>query len=554
MPSSEEFTKKKSKKSKTVENEENCEIEVLQDDKALKKKEKKKKRKLEEAAQKQTEETNNEDEDANSDKKKKKKKKTVEANDSKPLEIISKSKKKSTRGGQFEYFEHADVSGLSKQEVEVLRGKLDMTVDVGGSKDIRPVTEFKQAGFPAKLQAFLLKSFERPSPIQSQCWPIILQNRDLIGIASTGSGKTLAFGGPGVTMCSKTTQVEYTPCMAVVAPTRELALQIGEVLTEVGAAMGVCVAIVFGGVPKKEQERALKAAHIVVATPGRLQDLMQQGTCDLSRVKYLVLDEADRMLDLGFEPDIRAIVGACPASATRQTVMFSATWPREAAKLANDFLLDAVKVTIGSAELSASHSVTQRVEVLEMSARDERVDQLLKKYHNKKNRVLIFVLYKKEAPRLEQTLKRKGWSAVAIHGDMTQEGRLRALAGFKDGSTPMMIATDVAARGLDIPDVEYVINYSFPLTVEDYVHRIGRTGRAGKTGIAHTFFTVADKLRAGELVNVLREAKQDVPSELLKFGTHVKKKESKLYGAHFKDVDMNLKAKKTTFGDSDDDE
>jgi ATP-dependent RNA helicase DBP3 len=266
-------------------------------------------------------------------------------------------------------------------------------------------------------------------------------------------------------------------------------------------------------------------------------------------VTYLVLDEADRMLDLGFEPHIRAICSTIRAD--RQTLMFSATWPTAVQQLASNFLTRPVKVNIGSQELAASHSVTQVVEVVDQAARDERLLALLKKYHSSRsNRIIIFVLYKKEAPRVESLLKRKGWNAAAIHGDISQAQRTAAVDGFKAGTVPLLIATDVAARGLDIPDVEVVINYSFPLTIEDYVHRIGRTGRAGKKGTAHTFFTAAaDKPRAGELINVLREAKQQVPEELLAFGTTVKKKEHKLYGAHFKDVDLSKKASKITFDD-----
>lgn len=182
-------------------------------------------------------------------------------------------------------------------------------------------------------------------------------------------------------------------------------------------------------------------------------------------------------------------------------------------------------------------------------ARDDRLLALLQKYHSSRsNRIIIFVLYKKEAPRVESLLKRKGWKAAAIHGDISQAQRTAAVEAFKAGTCPLLIATDVAARGLDIPDVEVVINYSFPLTIEDYVHRIGRTGRAGKTGTAVTFFVGAnDKPRAGELINVLREAKQSVPEVLLSFGTTVKKKEHKLYGAHFKDMDLSKKATKITF-------
>ncbi|PON94735.1 Helicase [Trema orientale] len=218
----------------------------------------------------------------------------------------------------------------------------------------------------------------------------------------------------------------------------------------------------------------------------------------------------------------------------RQMVMFSATWPLAVHQLAQEFMdPNPVKVVVGSEDLAANHDVMQIVEVLDDRSRDARLVALLEKYHESQS----------------------GWKVVSIHGNKSQNERTKALSLFKSGTCPLMIATDVAARGLDIPDVEVVINYSFPLTTEDYVHRIGRTGRAGKKGVAHTFFTQQNKGLAGELVNVLREAGQIVPASLLKFGTHVKKKESKLYGAHFKEISADApKSKKITFNNSDDEE
>jgi len=264
-----------------------------------------------------------------------------------------------------------------------------------------------------------------------------------------------------------------------------------------------------------------------------------------------VLDEADRMLDKGFEEAIRSIIGMCLPLSHRQTALFSATWPDSIRKLAAEFLNDPVRITIGSEDLTANARVKQVVEVLEQHQKEKRLLQLLNEYHQpakgELNRILIFALYKKEADRIEQLLKRNGWSCDSIHGDKSQDARTAALAKFKSGATQLLIATDVAARGLDIPDVKYVLNVTFPLTIEDYVHRIGRTGRAGKLGISHTLFTSLDKSHAGGLANVLREAEQPVPEELIKFGVFTKKKEHGMYGAHFKDVDMNAKATKVTF-------
>ncbi|GBG72803.1 hypothetical protein CBR_g12371 [Chara braunii] len=451
----------------------------------------------------------------------------------------------------------------SLEDAEKLRKELGLTLTGSGAEQFPPIRTFRESGLPDDVIA-TCRSFEKPSPIQSQSWPVVLAGRDLIGIAATGSGKTIAFAVPALmhlqktkkttTMMSSKTWKKTTPsptCL-VLSPTRELAQQISGVFEEAGAPLGVLTVCVYGGVPKGPQRDMLrKGATVVVATPGRLMDLMEEGACSLQHVDYLVLDEADRMLDLGFEAAIRAIIKT--TSSSRQTLMFSATWPQAVGQLASEFLNNPLKITVGSEDLAANHSVTQIVEVLEDRARDARLDELLRKYHkSRKNRILVFVLYKKEAVRVEMMLQRRGWNVVAVHGDKGQTDRTNAVNSFKDGSVPLLIATDVAARGLDIPDVEYVINYSFPLTTEDYVHRIGRTGRAGKKGVSHTFFTMSDKLRAGELMNVLREAGQEIPEALMKFGAHTKKKESKLYGAHFREISADApKAQKIVFNDDD---
>ncbi|OAY80230.1 DEAD-box ATP-dependent RNA helicase 5, partial [Ananas comosus] len=331
---------------------------------------------------------------------------------------------------------------------------------------------------------------------------------------------------------------------------------IADVLSDAGSPCGIKSVCLYGGTSKGPQISALKSGvDIVIGTPGRLKDLTEAGICSLKEVSFVVLDEADRMLDMGFEPEVRSILSQ--TSSVRQMVMFSATWPLAVHQLAQEFMdPEPVKVVVGSEDLAANHDVMQIIEVLDDKSRDFRLVSLLEKYHqSQRNRVLVFVLYKKEAVRVETMLQRRGWKVVSVHGDKAQHDRTKALSLFKDGKCPLMIATDVASRGLDIPDVEVVINYSFPLTTEDYVHRIGRTGRAGKKGVAHTFFTQENKGLAGELVNVLREAGQIVPAALMKFGTHVKKKESKLYGSHFKEITADApKATKITFSNSDDED
>jgi ATP-dependent RNA helicase DBP3 len=450
------------------------------------------------------------------------------------------------------YKENSEITQMSLSDVDTWREERRIALE---NCQVKPLTSFTQSGLTAD-ELFATRTFTSPSPIQSQCLPIALSGRDLVGIAATGSGKTLAFGLPALRHVKNQLACGAAsgrkPIALMIAPTRELALQIAGVLDEAGSKVGIKTVCVYGGVPKREQAQALRAgAAIVVATPGRLEDFMEEGACKLDEVSFLVLDEADRMLDLGFEPHIRKIAEGIRSD--RQTLMFSATWPPAIRKLASEFLAHPARVIIGSQDLAASHSVTQIVEVVDAATRDGKLEDLLKKYHkSRKNRIIVFVLYKKEAARVETMLQRKGWKAAAVHGDISQEKRSAAVDSFKSGEIPLLVATDVAARGLDIPDVEVVINYSFPLTTEDYVHRIGRTGRAGKTGTAHTLFVAQnDKPRAGELINVLREAKQTVPDALLAFGTTVKKKESKLYGAHFKDIDHTAKATKITF-DSDD--
>jgi ATP-dependent RNA helicase DBP3 len=274
---------------------------------------------------------------------------------------------------------------------------------------------------------------------------------------------------------------------------------------------------------------------------------------------------------MGFEEDVRYIISQClDKDKGRQTAMFSATWPAVIQQIAGEYMINPVRVYVGfeaiigsnggqgvDDSLCANKRVTQTVEVIEDRAREARLFALLKQYaknHSKTKpyRILIFALYKKEASRIESTLERAGYRGLvtSIHGDKAQEARTKALQQFKDGITPLLVATDVAARGLDIPNVELVINYTFPLTIEDYVHRIGRTGRAGKTGMSITFFQSGDKSHAGDLQQVMKQANQPIPDSLFKFGSTIKKKEHNLYGSFGPRGGDMKKAVKITF-DSD---
>ncbi|WFD33884.1 RNA helicase [Malassezia cuniculi] len=435
-----------------------------------------------------------------------------------------------------------------------------ITIEVpeeSNAKHPLPMLSFTELGsmLDSRLKAQVdAQGYTTPTPIQACCWPVLLQRSDVVGVAETGSGKTMAFGIPALQHVlenpSKNIQV------LVVAPTRELAIQTGENIARISEPLGIGSFCVYGGVSKSEQLSQLRKhspkVRILVGTPGRVLDLANEGAIDLSHVSFLTLDEADRMLDKGFEPDIRAIIGMTLShSDGRHTSMFSATWPPAVRGLAESFMREPIRVTVGSDELSANRRVAQTVVVLDDGRQKERrLDQFLRSInaHKSNDKILVFALYKKEAQRVENTLRRNGYRVSGIHGDLSQQERIASLDRFKSAETPILVATDVAARGLDIPNVEHVVNHTFPLTIEDYIHRIGRTGRGGKTGKALTFFTDEDKAHAGELIRVLKDAEQPVPEPLTRFPTTIKRKTHSSYGDHYKEL-VPGKAKKITFDD-----
>ena len=511
-----------------------------------------------------------------------------------------KDKKSSSSSSNGEQQQHVDSISVHPKSARHTYAALESFNDV---RD-KPV--------PGWLIDAACAGFTHPTPIQAYTWRVALAGVDLIGVARTGSGKTLAFTVPGLVQClaerpKGKRAPERKPTVLVLAPTRELAMQTARVAESCCAAspagQRLSVACVYGGVDKRPQRAALQDAAMVVATPGRLLDLIDERALELSNVKFFVLDEADRMLDMGFEREVRKIASLVSDDGKRkhlvQTLMFSATWPLAIRKLAAEYLRsgdEVVRVTVGHHHSSAdtgdnhddggdgdggdgtsgdggethnshglraggpvaSRSVTQHVLVLEEQRQKEsELFRLLKEFYgtgkakSELPRVIVFCLYKKEAARTEQLLQRRGFECVSLHGDMSQADRTRSFEAFRDGHARLLVATDVAARGVDIPDVEHVINYTFPLTIEDYVHRIGRTGRGHSRGNSYTFFTPDDKAHAGELVAVLRQAGQEVPEEMNRFSLVIKKKADPLYGAFGPREDLaGKKSTKITF-DSD---
>ncbi|KAJ6790255.1 hypothetical protein PWT90_10101 [Aphanocladium album] len=578
------------KKSKIVDNEELSEKARLKKEKKDKKKEKKRKAEAETAAADSDEVMEDQDEAAAKAEKKarkeekkklkeaKKAKKQQEEDETEPAaaeeeEEEAPKPKKEKKEKKNKVASTAPASSGSYQQTATLNGVAQSDIDAFLSTNqiiitdprtseatLRPILEFAQLP-PTELltkKGSPFANYKAPTPIQAASWPFTLSGRDVVGVAETGSGKTMAFALPCVQAVAAIGK-RGTKAV-VVSPTRELAMQTHEQLSALAALARLKCVCLYGGSSKDEQRALIsRGADIIVATPGRLKDFMSDDTVDLSGCAFVVLDEADRMLDKGFEEDIKQILGSCPPREKRQTLMFTATWPYSVQSLASTFMVEPVKITIGSGgketengavELQANMRITQRVEVMDGKDKEFRLLQVLKQHQQgsqKNDRILVFCLYKKEATRVENFLSRKGICVGGIHGDLRQEQRTKSLEAFKQGHTPVLVATDVAARGLDIPEVKLVINVTFPLTIEDYVHRIGRTGRAGKTGDAITFFTAQDKAHSGSLVNILKGANQPVPDELLKFGTTVKKKTHDMYGSFFKDVDMNQKATKITF-------
>jgi ATP-dependent RNA helicase RhlE len=358
---------------------------------------------------------------------------------------------------------------------------------------------------PPLAEAVASEGYSEPTPIQQRAIPHVLAGRDLLGLAQTGTGKTAAFALPILQRLSGKAPGRPRPIRCLVlTPTRELASQIGESFTVYGKHLPLKNAVIFGGVGMEAQKQALRnGMDILVATPGRLLDLAGQGLVDLRPLEVFVLDEADRMLDMGFIHDVRRVIALLPR--VRQTLFFSATMPREAQELADQLLKDPETVAVKPPATTAER-VDQEVYFVDKANKRALLVDVLRESAMK--RVLVFSRTKHGANRIAEHLQKAGVSAEAIHGNKSQNARERALAGFKSGKCRVLVATDIAARGIDIDDVSHVINFDIPEVPETYVHRIGRTARAGASGMALTF---CDTEERGDLRAIEKLIRQPIP-------------------------------------------
>jgi ATP-dependent RNA helicase RhlE len=375
------------------------------------------------------------------------------------------------------------------------------------SQEQPPQHDFNGLGIsPGLLKRMHSLGFIHPTPIQYKAIPIATAGEDVVGIAQTGSGKTLAFSIPMLQQISKTKKMGL-----VLLPTRELAVQVEETLRKVAGHAGLRTAIIIGGTNARPQIKQLRAKpHIIVATPGRLIDLIEQKHTSLSNVGILILDEADRMLDMGFAPQLKKILSFMPTE--RQTMLFSATMPKEIAAIARQYMKKPLHIEIAKPGTTAE-KVEQEVFIVPRNEKMMLLERLLGEY---KGSVLVFSRTKYGATKIARKIRQMGHTADEMHSNRSQNQRQKALKGFSSGRYRVLVATDIAARGIDVDDVELVINYDLPDQIEDYVHRIGRTGRAGRSGKAISFAAPEqgrDVTAIEKLINMVLPIKSHVTGE-----------------------------------------
>jgi len=423
----------------------------------------------------------------------------------------------------------ADLFDLSDQQSAGINFDKYDNIPVETSEGCpEPYSEFTAETVGEQLVKNLaLCRYQRPTPVQKYSIPIGMEGGDMMACAQTGSGKTAGFLFPVIAVMLKSgahpepeqrgyNKAAYVTAL-IMAPTRELVSQIYEEAKKFCYCTGIRPVVVYGGVPIGVQAQELdRGADLVVGTPGRLVDLIERGRLSLAITRFLVMDEADRMLDMGFEPQIRRIVMEEGMPTDRQTFMFSATFPVEIQRLASDFMKNYIFLAVGRVG-AASADVTQSVEWVEHHDKYDFLLEFLQRVPE--GLVLIFTETKRNADHLELSLSNARFPAVSIHGDKSQREREDALRAFKTGERPILVATDVAARGLDIPNVTQVINFDLPTNVDDYVHRIGRTGRCGNTGNALSLFNDKNRNIGRELSELLTESDQECPEWLKNFAS-----------------------------------
>jgi superfamily II DNA/RNA helicase len=361
---------------------------------------------------------------------------------------------------------------------------------------------FNELGLSEKvLQAVIASGYTTPTPIQAQAIPHVLTGRDVLGIAQTGTGKTAAFTLPMLSRLEQGRARARMPRTLILEPTRELAAQVEESFARYGVNHKLNVALLIGGVSFGDQEtKIMRGADVLIATPGRLLDFAERGKLLLTAIEILVIDEADRMLDMGFIPDIERICKLVPF--TRQTLFFSATMPPEITRLTETFLHNPVRIEVARAASTATTITQGLVASAPGPAKRETLRRLIRDAADFKN-AIIFCNRKRDVALLHKSLQKHGFNAGALHGDLDQRARTASLDAFKSGEVALLVCSDVAARGLDIPDVSHVFNFDVPTHAEDYVHRIGRTGRAGKSGVAISIVTRADQKHIAEIEKLI---------------------------------------------------
>jgi len=410
------------------------------------------------------------------------------------------------------------VKAMSQEEVDRVRSESSMIVF--GDDIPNPVSSFQETTLEDVYLSHLKKmGIEEPSPIQKQGIPMALSGRDLIGVSKTGSGKTLSFLLPAIVHINAQPLLKPGdgPIVLVLSPTRELAVQIDQEVKKFassGAYTAISHACIYGGAKRGPQMSQLRRQpEILLATPGRLLDFLECGVVNLRRTTYLVLDEADRMLEMGFQQDLEKILSQCRPD--RQTLMFSATWPKEVQHIADSYTTDAIRVQIGSLDLSANTNIHQSLKYVDPRQKDHEFVRDITEVVAKGHKCLVFTNSKKNCDRLSYALLKQNVPADSIHGDRSQMQRDSSMKDFRTGRTKVLVATDVVARGIDIRDIRVVVNYDMPTNIESYVHRIGRTARGNDRGVSLGYVCADDIPRLGkDLKNILSRAGQKVPTWL----------------------------------------